>query len=583
MGASGDKAAGHHELTAALKTCRGAFLGVGLIRGIVNVLMLTGSFFMLQVYDRVLPSGSVPTLVGLAVLVLFLYAVQGILDAIRQRLLARIGSLLDNRLKSRVFDVITGLSLRSSSGDGLQASRDLDQIRSYLSGLGPTAFFDLPWIPLYLGICFIFHPLIGFVATAGAIILVAVTLSTELLSKAHVKTSYEAAARAHAIAETARRNCEALRAMGFGKRIATLWQEASSQHLYAQRHASDVYGDLGATSKVLRMLLQSGILAVGAWLVIRQEATAGIMIASSIMVSRALAPVELAIANWKSLSSARSSWRRLGAVLAQVPAEHNPMPLPRPKSSLVVETLCVAPPGARRLASCDVSLSLAAGEILGIVGANASGKSSLAKTLVGVWSPVSGTVRLDGASLKQWDRACLGDHLGYLPQDIELFSGSIAQNISRFAVNADPAAIIAAAGAAGVHEMIVRLPDGYETRIGDQGSILSAGQMQRLALARALYGDPFLVVLDEPNSNLDAEGEAALLKAIESVRKRGGIAVLITHSRRIVSCVDRLMVMDNGCVQSFGRRKDIYGGVSGPASARPLPIRAVSVGEADIS
>lgn len=546
------------ELATALLSCRSAIAGIGLISGVTNMLALTGAFFMLQVYDRVLTSRSLPTLAGMFVLVLALYIFQGLLEAIRSRVLVRIGGALNEALGERIHDVILQLPLKvRASGDSLYVLRDFDQIRAYLSGLGPTAFFDLPWMPLYLGICFAFHFWIGIAATAGAAILISLTLATELLTRAPAKAAVTAAAARNRLMEAARNNVEVIQAMGLGRRVGERWSSANSAFLNAQGATSDIAGDLGAASKILRMLLQSGILAIGAWLVIRQEASAGIIIAGSIMMSRALAPVDLAIANWKSFVGARQSWFRLNDALRNLPIGATPMQLPPPCNYIRVENLSVSPPGERRIVVSDVSFSLSAGQGLGIVGRSASGKSSLVRALVGVWVPSRGQVRLDNSSLDQWSPESLGPHVGYMPQSVELFAGTIGENISRFETDPEPTEIIAAATAADVDGMIRRLPDGYDTEIGDGGTSLSAGQRQRVALARALYRNPFLVVLDEPNSNLDAEGEAALSNAILGVRKRGGVAIVVAHRPSALSSVDRVMVMDSGRVQAFGPRNEI--------------------------
>ena len=452
------------ELTTALARCRHAFLGIGLISGMINLLTLTGSLFMLEIYDRVLPSRSVPTLVGLAAIAFSLYAFQGVLDVLRGRVLVRVGISLDETLIRRVFDLVVRLPLSAKpEGDGLQPVRDLDRVRGFLSGLGPTALFDLPWMPLYIAICFLFHPWIGATALVGALLLVSLTFVTELRARKPTRAAVKAGAVRTALAEASRRNAEVLQAMGMGTRMASLWGDANASYMTLQQRASDVAGGLGAVSKVMRLALQSSVLAVGAYLVIEQQATAGVMIASSILISRALAPVELAIANWRGFIAARQSWKRLTALFAAHPARVAPMALPCPASTFAVENITAGPPGTARTVVHDVTFSLKAGNAVGIIGASASGKSSLARLLVGVWKPASGTVRLDGAALEQWDPDALGSHIGYLPQLVELFSGTIAENISRFDPAPDPEAVIAAARAARVHEMILHLPDGYET------------------------------------------------------------------------------------------------------------------------
>lgn len=542
--------------------------------GVVNVLALTGSFFMLQVYDRVIPGRSVPTLIGLAVFAGTLFVFQGFLELIRSRLLVRIGMALDARVSGQVYTALMRLPLRTKlPGDGLQSLRDLDQVRSFLSSTGPTALFDLPWMPLYLIICFLFHFWIGMTALAGAIVLASLTLLAEVRTREPAKRANSQAAARNTLAEATRRNAEALQAMGFGARIAERWAGVNADYLNTNATASDLAGTLGTISKVLRMMLQSGILAIGAYLVIHQEATAGIMIASSIMMSRALAPVELAIAHWKGFVSARQAWTRLSQLLAMLPQTATSVSLPAPVSALAVESISVTPPGERRVVVQDVGFALEKGAGLGVVGPSASGKSSLVRAIAGIWLPIRGTVRLDGATLDQWSPEELGSHIGYLPQDVQLFDGTIAENIARFESRPPSDKILAAAQAAGVHDLVVHLPEGYETRIGEAGAALSAGQRQRVALARALYGDPFLVILDEPNSNLDAEGEAALAAAIEEVRARGGIAVVVAHRPSALASLDQVLVMANGRVQAFGPKNEVLGKVTRPGG---VPLKVVS-------
>jgi PrtD family type I secretion system ABC transporter len=558
------------ELKLALVACRGAFIGVGAMSGLINVLALSGSLFMLQVYDRVLPSRSIPTLVGLIILLTVLYAFQGLIDLVRGRTLVRIGAALDERLSPRAFDAImrSPLKLRVA-GDGIQPLRDLDNIRAFASGGGPMALFDLPWMPLYLGICFLFHPLIGIAALVGAIVLVGMTMLSEFLTRAPSRETATAAGTRNALAEAARRNAEVLQALGMRGRIGAIWAKANSDYLRSQRTASDVTGGLGAFSKVLRLAIQSGVLALGAYLVINQQATGGVMIASSILVARALAPVEIAIANARAFVAARQGWRRLNDLLASFPVAAQPVALPRPSQSLSVQSVSVVPPEARKVVVQDTTFKLMAGSAVGVIGPSQSGKSSLARALAGIWPPAQGTVRLDGATLDQWSSEALGQFVGYLPQDVELFDGTVAQNISRFEAEIDPAALIAAGKAAGVHELVLALPQGYETAVGGGGTAVSGGLRQRIALARALYGDPFLVVLDEPNSNLDADGEEALTRAIQGIRARGGIAVVLAHRPSALAAVDYVLVMRQGRVHAFGPKDEVLRKVLRPRPAVP--------------
>ncbi len=574
------------ELAGALKRCRGAFIAVAVLSGLLNLLALTGSFYMLEIYDRVLPSRSIPTLVGFSVVALMLFGSQGLLDVIRARILVRVGNHLDEALGRRAFEVLVRLPLRGRRpGESQQPVRELDQVRGFLGGLGPTALFDLPWMPLYLLICFSFHFWIGMTALVGAMILVTLTLATEILSRKPTEAANLAAIQRHTMAEGARRNAEVVHAMGMGPRLALAWSRANDEHRDAQQRAADVAGGLGSISKILRMVLQSAVLGVAAYLVILGEATAGMMIASSILVSRALAPVELAIGHWKGFIGARHSWGQLNRLLDGTPSGDAPMALPRPRATVSVEAVTCVPPDTQRIVVQDASFALKAGSALGVIGPSGSGKSSLARILVGVWEPARGRVRIDGAALDQWDRESLGAHIGYLPQSVELFAGTVAQNIARFAPEADPEMVIAAAKAANIHDLILRLPEGYDTPIGENGGALSAGQRQRVALARALYGDPFFVVLDEPNSNLDAEGEQALTQAILGVRARGGVVVVIAHRPSALAGVDLVLMMAEGRVQAFGPRDEVLTKTlkrPGPAPGAPVPApqpqRAASAG-----
>jgi ATP-binding cassette, subfamily C, type I secretion system permease/ATPase len=565
------------ELGEALRACRSAFIGVGLMSCIINLLYLTGSIFMLEVYDRVLPSRSVPTLIGLIVIAIALYLAQGVLDMIRGRILGRIGTALDETLNTRVFDTVVRLPLTiGARGEGLQPLRDLDNIRSFLGGMGPSAFFDLPWLPLYLAICFAFHVMLGVTALVGAVILVSLTVITEYLSRQPAREAIGLAARRNDLASASRRNAEVMVAMGMAGRLGKRWSEANAKYLAGNQNASDITGGLGAIAKVLRMMLQSAVLGVGAYLVIHQEATAGIIIAGSILSARALAPVDLAIAHWKSFVAARQSWHRLNRLLEQMPLRATPTQLQTPTSRLSVEAVSMVAPGDQRPIIHDVTFVLTAGQGLGVIGPSGSGKSSLIRALVGVWTPARGKVRLDGAALDQWSSDALGRHIGYLPQDVELFTGTVAQNISRFDPEARSDDIIAAAKEAGVHEMIIKMRDGYNTEVGEQGSALSAGQAQRVALARALYGDPFLIVLDEPNSNLDTEGDEALTRAVRAARERGAIVVVVAHRPIGIEGVDQVLVLKDGRMQAFGPKEQVLAQVLQPRVAAPTPIKIVS-------
>ena len=565
------------ELSQALAACQSAFLATFLFSGMSNVLMLTGSFFMLEVYDRVLPSRSMPTLMVLLALAGGLYAALGILDMIRGRILVRVANSLDEAVSERVYDALVHLPLVTGSrGDGIQPLRDLDAVRIFLSGVGPVALFDLPWMPVYLAICFAFHFYIGITALIGAVVLVILTACTEIFMRHPARAATETSRNRNTIAEASRRNAEVLVAMGMAGRMTRRWSKANREYIAQNEAASDVAGGFGAFSKVLRLLLQSGLLAVGAWLVINQQATAGIIIAGSILGSRALAPVDLVISQWRSFVAARMGWRRLNQLLGALPADRAPMRLQPPSSKLSVENISAVPPGEQKIVVADVSFVLDAGSGLGIIGPTASGKSSLVRTLVGVWRPVRGNVRLDGAALDQWSHDALGEHIGYLPQDVELFAGTVAQNISRFEDNADSNLVIAAGRAAGVHDLIVNLPDGYDTEVGENGAALSSGQAQRIGLARALYRDPFLVVLDEPNANLDSEGDEALTTAIAGVRKRGGIVIVVAHRPSAIAAVDLILVMSKGRLHHFGPKEEALAKTAQRATiGAPRPLQVV--------
>ena len=540
-------------LASALASCRGAFVGIALFSGMSNILLLTGSMFMLEVYDRVLPSRSIPTLIGLAILTAVLFMAQGGFDLIRSRLLSRVGATLDETLSPRVYDTMVHLPVRMGGrADSLQPLRDLDSLRSFLSSLGPTALFDLPWMPLYLTIIFAFHWILGVTALVGAILLVCLTVLTEIMTRKPTKAAIEFAVSRQRLADSSRRNAEVMVAMGLTQRVGAHWRDANRNYIAAHQAASDVGGGIGAVSKVMRLMLQSAMLGIGAYLVIMQEATGGIIIAGSILSARALAPVDLAIAHWKGFASARQSWQRLSKLLAMIPSAGEAMALPVPTNTFAVENISIVPPGEQKFVVTDITFALNRGQGLGIIGPSASGKSCLARALVGAWLPARGKIRLDGAALDQWDPIALGRHVGYLPQDVELFAGTVAQNISRFDDHADPELIVRAARAADVHELIVRLPNGYNTQIGEQGATLSAGQRQRIGLARALYGDPFLVVLDEPDANLDSEGMLALTQAILSVRTRGGIVIVIAHRHNVLTNVDLLLAMNLGRALAAG-------------------------------
>jgi PrtD family type I secretion system ABC transporter len=546
------------ELGSALRACRWAIIAVGVFTAFINVLALSGSIFMLEVYNRVLPSRSLPTLAVLCVFIVLLLGCQGLLDLIRARLLVRIGTYLHERTCERAFRCLVTLPVKfGPAGLKMRPIGDLDSVRSFLSGPGPAALFDLPWIPVYLALLFIFHAYLGMVALAGALMVVSLTLLTEALSRGPLGRALGAAQDRDNLAELSRRNGETIVALGMNGHIAQRWRSIDQQMCGLQSRASDIALGLGAVARTLRHIIQSAMLAVGAVLVIQQQATGGLIVAGAILAARALAPIDVAIAHWRGFIGARQSWRRLSAAFAIVPNCPEMLALPAPKGRLSVEQITVIPPGGQAPVLHEVSFALRAGDAIGVVGSSASGKSSLARAVVGVWAPVKGAVRLDGARLDQWTPEDLGVHVGYLAQHVELLPGTIAENICRF----DPAPcteqILKAAEAADVHDLIISFPEGYQTRIGPGTATLSQGQQQRLALARALYREPFLVVLDEPNASLDTEGEAALSRAIGGVRERGGVVVVISHRQSALMAVSHILMLRNGQVQGFGLRDEV--------------------------
>lgn len=539
----------------ALASCRSAFLAVALFSAFVNILMLTGSIYMLQVYDRVLPSRSVPTLVALSIIVAALYVLLGMFDWLRQRILNRIGVALDRKLSGPVIGSILGATLRGGPG-GTQLSRDLDSVRGFLSGLGPTTLFDLPWIPLYGGLCFLLHPYLGWTLVAGAVVLILIALLTEVLTRRPSAEASRIGSERAALLEAARRNAEAVAALGMERRVTALFDRVNDRYVATNLGASDLSSLLGTLSKTVRFMLQSAMLGVGAWLVMNDQASSGVMIASSVLSSRALAPVELAIGTWRPFVGARQAWQRLKAALGE--ARATPAVAPeRPMRRLSLSHLFVAAPGSQSPILKDVGFALNAGQGLAVIGPSASGKSTLARALVGVWPGMRGELRLDGATLEQWSAEQRGAIIGYMPQDVQLFSGTVAENIARFDPEVSEEAVLAAAKAAGAYDMILGLPKGFETPVGEAGGTLSGGQRQRIALARALYRDPFLVVLDEPNASLDAEGDAALTAAIGGIRARGGIVVVIAHRPSALAGIDLVLILADGQVQAFGPKEEV--------------------------
>lgn len=547
------------EILRAFSPARGALIPIVILSAVLNILMLAGSFFMLLVYDEVLTSRSVPTLLGLFAMVAVAYAFQASLDIIRGRALIQVGALVDKRLSGRIYDIISRYELRfGPMHGGLMPVRDVDAIRTYLSSQGPIALLDLPWVLLFLAVLFMFHWALGLTSLLGVAVLVVLMIATDRLTRDKIRLVASMNNARFSLAEATRRNAEAIRALGMSEQTRRSWADISTSSLAAHDRLAEIGGKMQGVSKSFRQMLQSLMLAVGAFLVIDGDATGGIIIAGSILSARALLPVEQVIAHWKSMTAASQAWDRLERVFTDIPAEIAPLALPAPTARFQVRDLAGGPPLQKPTVQ-NITFNLKAGESMGVLGRSGSGKSSMIRLLAGIWPVARGSIRLDGASLDQWAPDDLGRHIGYVPQTVELFDGTVAQNIARFDPDTNPDRVLAAARAADVHDMIVHLPGGYEYQLGAGGGNLSAGQKQRVALARALYGDPFLLLLDEPNSNLDLEGEAALAAAIEGARQRGAITIVVAHRHAILANIDYVMLMSEGQIRQLGRRDEVLG------------------------
>jgi PrtD family type I secretion system ABC transporter len=566
------------ELYAAISGRKGVlaiFLGMS---ALLNVLMLSGAIFMLLVYDEVLPGRSVPSLVGLVILVIIAFAFQAVIEHLRNQLTAQCGAIFEKSLSDRVFGIMHASKLRGTERrDAPLPSRDLDLLGKFLASPGPMAIFDLPWVMLFLAILFAFHPLLGLVSLAGAVILVILTVVTDRMTMSQIDISTRRGAERGTYLESCRRNAEVIHALGMRQYALAGWNRFNEVYHGTNAGISARLSAMRTFSKTFRMLLQSLILACGAWLVINDNASGGVIIASTILSSRALAPIEIAIGQWRGFISARQAWNRLADCLSNAPNAVTETELPIPSRELRVESLVAVAPGTQYVVFRDISFRLNAGDAMAIVGPSGSGKSTLASTLVGIIPPARGTVRLDGATLSQWDSDTIGAHIGYLPQDIAFFDGSVAQNIARFNPEASSPEIIEAAKDAGVHELITGLPEGYDTILGSQGRNLSAGQRQRIALARALFRKPFLVVLDEPNSNLDAVGDFALNYAIAAARERGAIVIIVAHRPSALSEICKLLWLDQGVARAFGNKEDILPKLTGgPAQTKAGQISSAA-------
>ncbi|HEX6267710.1 MAG TPA: type I secretion system permease/ATPase, partial [Burkholderiales bacterium] len=535
---------------------KGVFLAVGGFSFAINVLLLVPALYMLQVYDRVLSSRNEVTLYMLTLIMAGLFLLEAALEFVRSRVLIRAGAALDLRLNARVFDASFQRYLRGRGGDPARAFGDLTNIRQFLGGKGLLAFFDAPWTPVFIAVIFLLHPWLGLFALGAALILFALAYVNQRATGPGLAEASRLAQAANSYAASNMRNAEVIEAMGMLPNLHRRWFARQSGSLAAQAQASDRAAVVNAATKFFRMTLQSGILGTGALLVINNQLTPGGMIAASILLGRALSPVDLLITTWRSFVSAKGAYAKLSELLAAHPARGAATSLPRPGGFVAAQNLVVAAPGSRTPTLKGVSFGAAPGMLVAVIGPSASGKSTLARALVGVWAPLSGAVRLDSADVHAWNKAELGPWIGYLPQDVELFEGTIAENIARFG-EGDSVRIVQAAQRAGVHELILHLPQGYDTPIGEGGMVLSGGQRQRVALARALYGDPALVVLDEPNANLDEAGDAALIAALEAMREEKRTVVVMTHRMNLVRAADAVMVLAEGAIQAYGPRETV--------------------------
>jgi ATP-binding cassette subfamily C exporter for protease/lipase len=560
------------EIGRTLLAFKRTFITIGVFSAIINLLMLVPSLYMLQVYDRVLASRNEITLLMLTLLMLGAYLFMGGLEIIRSFVLVRVGARFDMMLNKRIYSAAFEQNLKLAGGNAGQSLNDLTNLRQFLTGNALFAFFDAPWFPIYLAVIFMFEPTLGLFALAGSVILVMLAFVNEKITKKPLGEANTMAISASTQATNNLRNAEVIESMGMLPSLMGRWFKTHGRFLNLQADASQKAGTIGAATKFVQTALQSLVLGLGALLVLEHKITPGMMIAASILVGRTMAPVQQVIGVWKSWSSTRSAYERLTKLLDTNPAREAGMSLPKPSGALTLENVTAAPPGVRNPIVKGVSFSIAAGDVLGVLGPSGSGKSTLARLLVGVWPAMMGKVRLDGADIYQWNKAELGPHMGYLPQDIELFSGTVSENIARFGdVDADK--VVQAAKRAGVHDMILHFPEGYDTKLGDGGAGLSGGQKQRLGLARAMYGDPSLIVLDEPNSNLDEAGEQALVIAVNDLRQRGKTIILITHRTSIIGITTKLLLMRDGNLHMFGPTNQVLAALQ-EANTKALQAQA---------
>ena len=566
---STQKTAKYPELAASFNDVKSYFIYAGLFSAAVNLLMLVPVIYMLQVYDRVVSSGSYSTLAMLTLLMVALTAALGGFEWVRSMILIAASNRIEKNLRRRVSDatfkraLLTGGAVSNS-----QPLSDLSSLRQFLTGNGLFAFFDAPWFPIYVFVMFMFHPLFGYAAIFAGIVMVALAYTTEKVTSKKLQDANSQSNWINNQVNGTLKNSEVIAAMGMADDLRHRQEKRFDQVLTLQTDASRSAGLLQSLSKTFRMVMQSLLLGLGALLALRQEISPGMMIAGSLLLGRALAPIDMLVGTWKGFTLARGQYDRLGQLLNQIPKDADTMSLPAPTGKLSAEQVMVVPPGSKNIVVRGVNMELNAGEALGIVGPSASGKSCLARALLGIWPTYSGKVRLDGADIFAWDRTELGPYIGYLPQDIELFDGSISENICRFG-DVDPDKVVEAARTAGVHDLILHLPQGYDTVIGGSGGILSGGQRQRIGLARAIYGSPKYLVLDEPNSNLDDQGERELVEAIRRIKSEGATVIIITHRTMVLQCVDKILVMRDGAASHFGPRDQVLAALAAPQDKKP--------------
>ncbi len=567
---------GFSELKGAILASKKSFLVVGFFSLFVNLLMLVPPLYMLQLYDRVLTSRSEGTLYMLTGIIVVLFITMAILEIVRSKVLVKIGNKLDSLLSVRIFDSLFEMANKHPGKASSLPLADLTSIRQFMTGNGLFAFFDAPWIPIYIAVLFMFHPVFGYFAIFAAIVLVSITIVNEYSTKERLLKANNLSRSSTLYVDSNLRNAEVINAMGMKGNIQRGWQEKYYGFLNAQNDASNKAGVWSNVSKSLRMLFQSLMLGLGGYLAIQNEVSAGMMIAGSIIMGRALAPLDLIINSWKGFSSARTSYQRLDSLLKDFPKDKEYMQLPAPEGEVLLEGVVVIPPGAKQPSVRGISMMINKGDVVGIIGPSAAGKSSLVRVILGLWPLASGKARLDKADVFQWDKELLGKHIGYLPQDIELFEGTISQNIARFS-EVDSQKVVEAAKRAGVHEMILRLEDGYDTRIGAGGATLSGGQRQRIGFARAIYDNPVLVVLDEPNSNLDDQGEASLVQAIRSLKELETTVVIVTHRPTILQVTNKIAVVKQGLLEAYGPTNEVLSKMAAAAKAAKAPQSAPQV------